>query len=135
MSNKQQHAADKGDNKGENNMLSFAQKRHLRSGIGGLFLSASLFSFAALTISSANASGSFGGGGSSGAHSSYNLGKSLFHKKLICNQCPADGIQMNKKGAKDLIMNLEEQEDFASDLNAKNRKAVIAYLSRRFKVN
>jgi len=116
-------------------MPSFAQKKHLSPGIVSVFLSASLFSFAALTISSANASGSFGGGASSGAHSNYNLGKSLFHKKLICNQCPADGIQMNKKGAKDLIMNLEEQEDFASDLNAKNRKAVIAYLSRRFKVN
>mgnify|MGYP000152543274 CR=1 FL=1 len=116
-------------------MLSIAQKRFLTRGLGSLFLSASLCSFAALTITSANASGSFGGGASTGAHSSYNLGKSLFHKKLICNQCPANGIKMNKKGAEKLIMDLEVNQEFASDLNEKKRKAVIAYLSRRFKVN
>lgn len=130
MSNKRQQAAETG----EKIMFSFAQKKRFNRGIGGLILSATLLSSAVLTTT-ASASGSFGGGAGIGAHSSYNLGKSIFHKKLSCNACPANGIQMNRKGAKKLINDLEMDHGFASSLNTKSRKAVIAYLTRRFKVN
>jgi len=116
-------------------MLSFTRKQVLSKGVARTILSAALIASSIAVTTSVHASGSFGGGGNIGSHNSYNLGKSLFHKKLICNACPANGTEMNKTGAKKLIKNLQMDDSFASNLNAKKREAVIAYLTRRFKVN
>jgi len=112
----------------------FTANKRFAPGIGKLLLSSVLLSSVFMSTNTL-ASGSFGGGSGIGAHNSYNLGKSVFHKKLICQTCPATGTEMSKSGALKIIKKLETDQDFAHNLNDKKRMAVVEYLSRRFQLN
>ena len=116
-------------------MFSVTHKKNLKRSIYKRLASTVLLSSCTLLGANAIASGSFGGGSSFSGHDSYNLGKSVFHKKLACADCPANGIKMNQLSATELINSLKMDPEFASDLSDKNRKAAIKYLSRRFKIN
>ena len=88
----------------------------------------------ALTLSTtAVASGSFGGGSSAGFQSSYNLGKSVFYKKLGCDTCELKGASLDKSEAKNVIQKLSNDAKYVSEIKGKERKAVISYMSRRYK--
>lgn len=93
-------------------------------------------STAALLLStSVMASGSFGGGGGVGLQNTYNLGKAVFHKKMVCDDCPVKSSRLDSKGAKELINRLMADESFAQQVTGKNRQAVIVYLKRRYKAS
>ncbi len=78
------------------------------------------------------ASGSFGGGSGFGPQNAYNLGKAVFYKKLACDGCPVENTQLDSESAGELIDKLNSNQDFASEVTGKKRKAVILYLQRRF---
>ena len=89
---------------------------------------------AAMVLSSTvMASGSFGGSAGIGLHNSYNLGKSLFYRKLACEDCPASAKKMDMIGAQELINKLNNDGMFAKELMGVKRQAVIIYLKRRYK--
>lgn len=91
---------------------------------------------AALLLStSVMASGSFGGGGGVGLQNTYNLGKAVFHKKMVCDDCAVKSSKLDSMGAKELINKLMADKQFAQNVKGKNRKAVIVYLKRRYKAS
>ena len=84
-------------------MFKMAQKKRLgltlTSCTAALVLSTSVLSTPAV------ASGSFGGGGV-GFQNTYNLGKSVFYKKLACDHCPVQNIQMDSNELRKFIHDL-----------------------------
>ena len=91
-------------------------------------------SAAALLLStSVMASGSFGGGGGVGLQNTYNLGKAIFHKRMVCDDCAIKSSKLDSMGAKEIINKLMADEQFAQQVTGKNRQAVIVYLKRRYK--
>lgn len=107
-------------------MFNFSSKGRFSLNLAGV-------SAALLLSSSVMASGSFGGPAGIGLHNSYNLGKSLYYRKLACEDCPLANQKMDVMGAKKLIDKLNEDENFAKGLKGIKRNAVIVYLQRRYK--
>ncbi|GAA3929857.1 hypothetical protein [Litoribacillus peritrichatus] len=98
----------------------------------GFSLASALVLSASVISTSATASGSFGGGGV-GFQNTYNLGKSVFYKKLACDDCPVENVQMNADEAKSLINKLKTDNEFAKEVTGKQRQSVIFYIERRYK--
>lgn len=72
----------------------------------------------------ANASGTVTPGSSQAA--SYQLGKSVFHRKLVCSGCTFEGRGKSAEDARKLIVEL----DSTSALNERERAAVVLYLTK-----
>lgn len=108
-------------------------KSSLTSGKLGLIAATTLV--AATTFSSiASASGSFGPSYGANAQNPYNLGKSIYHKKLTCSSCVLSELPAGKDGAMMALDKLKTDKQVMSKLNAKQRKAVRHYLSKRYKL-
>jgi len=100
----------------------------------GLMSAALALSTAAITTSTTTmASGSFSSGAGVGFQNNYNLGKSVFYKKLVCDDCEIKGSHLQRDEAKNLILKLSNDEMFVSEITGKDRQAVIYYITRRFK--
>ncbi|MCG8611840.1 MAG: hypothetical protein MI864_15030 [Pseudomonadales bacterium] len=85
-----------------------------------------------LLSSGLQASGSFSGGSASGLQNTYTLGKSVFHRKLVCSSCPLAGQELNRDSANKLIHQVEDSASVQQVLSGKERKAVIHYIQKRF---
>lgn len=72
--------------------------------------------------------------GGIGLHNSYNLGKSIYLRKLACAGCPTDNKNLDSSTAKVLIDKLNNNEKFAGDLKGIKRQSVIVYLTHRYKM-
>lgn len=73
--------------------------------------------------------------GGIGLHNSYNLGKSIYLRKLACAGCPTDNKNLDSTTAKVLIDKLNGNEKFAGDLRGIKRQSVIVYLTHRYKMS
>ena len=62
----------------------------------------------------------------------YNMTKTLFYKKVVCNSCPFPGRGKNAEDAEALIQELNGS-DTVGKLTEKENQAAISYLQRRFK--
>lgn len=93
----------------------------------------------------AHASGSYGGGYSSSPSSSsynnsakaqerYNLGKRIYRTKLTCDTCPMADVAQDRAGAKHVVKQLKKDKDLKEALSKRERKAVAAYLKKRYKL-
>lgn len=116
-------------------MFNFTQTQAFTQTIRCLLKTVIVLSSFALFSTTTLASGSFGGNSNFNGHNSYNLGKSVFHKKIICPTCPESSLKMTKSSAVELINKLTEKTGFADNLSDKNRLATIEYLTKRFKIN
>ena len=73
--------------------------------------------------------------GGIGLHNSYNLGKSIYLRKLACAGCPMDNKNLDSSTAKVLVDKLNSNENFAGDLKGIKRQSVIVYLTHRYKMS
>lgn len=76
------------------------------------------------------ASGTYSPGGTGG--DSYNMGKLIFYKKVVCRSCPFPGRGKTAEDAKALIDELSSDE-LAGKLSENEREAAISFLLRRYK--
>ncbi len=92
--------------------------------------------FASTLISAPSfASGSEGfGGASTGAAKSYNLGKRVLVKKVLCKTCVLAGQKIKKEDAKLLLQGKGNAEKIQAVLNAEEQSALAVYLKRRYKL-
>lgn len=88
---------------------------------------------ASVLTATASASGSFGPAGN-GPKVKYNQGKVIFHKKVSCSSCPSPSKSLDKKSASDLINSLNSNSAENIYLKSSEKKAVIYYLKKRYKV-
>lgn len=87
----------------------------------------------AATLSmSAMASGSFSSGSGVGFQNTYNVGKSVFYKKVVCDDCPVEGSGFDSNKAMELINKLNDEEMFLQEVGGEERQALIYYLTRRY---
>lgn len=93
--------------------------------------------FALFIVSAgALASGSYSsGGGGPQANQVYNLGKSVFYKKLLCSECPLSDQEIDADQAAALISRLVDDSDLTGNLDEAEREAVVIYLQRRYRIN
>lgn len=82
---------------------------------------------------SVSASGSFAPG-SVGPQGKYNVGKVVFHKKISCSSCPLSSKRLDKTSASDLIKSLQSDSTENVYLKSSEKKAVIYYLKKRYRV-
>ncbi len=80
-----------------------------------------------------HASGSYSTGGG-GANQVYHLGKKAFYQKLICTTCPLADLELNADQANNVVNRLNGDEEFTDALTGKDRKAIVAYLKRRYRL-
>lgn len=78
------------------------------------------------------ASGSYGTGGGDQANQAYNLGKSVFYKKLICKTCPLAQSEPEAGKAAEIVKQLSERPDSVGNISADERAAAIQFLKRRY---
>ncbi len=71
-------------------------------------------------------------GASPSANQAYNLGKSVLHKKLLCEGCPLGGAEPDAGTAPALMDRLQQPDALGNVISAQEREAVVAYLKRRF---
>ncbi|MGH7261134.1 MAG: hypothetical protein ACREI9_10690 [Nitrospiraceae bacterium] len=71
-------------------------------------------------------------GASPSANQAYNLGKSVLHKKLLCEGCPLGGAEPDAGTAPALVDRLQQPDALGNVISAQEREAVVAYLKRRF---
>lgn len=95
-----------------------------------MFVSAATLSLSAMSVM---ASGSFSSGGGVGFHNTYNLGKAVFYKKLACDDCPVQGSHLQRDDAKALVNKLNSDDMFLPEVSGQERRAVIFYITRRYK--
>ncbi|GAA6154303.1 hypothetical protein NBRC116587_37260 [Pseudoteredinibacter isoporae] len=105
---------------------------HSRNRIKPLFVASAALLGSVLAVS-ANASGSFGPAGF-GPKDQYNLGKVVYHKKVSCSSCPSPSKGLNKSSASELIDSLKSSSRQNAYLKSKEKKAVIYYLKKRYKI-
>ena len=87
---------------------------------------------AALTwaAGSSFASGSDAGSGAeTGDAQAYNIGKGVYAQKLACKSCPLAGKTLDSAMARDLVAGKG-----TTGLSAEEQRALVVYLSRRFKL-
>ena len=87
---------------------------------------------AALTwaAGSSFASGSDAGGGAeTGDAQAYNIGNGVYAQKLACKSCPLAGKTLDSAMARDLVAGKG-----TTGLSAEEQRALVVYLSRRFKL-
>jgi len=88
---------------------------------------------ASAMATSVSASGSFAPG-SVGPQGKYNVGKVVFHKKISCSACPLPSKRLDKASASDLIKSLQSDSTENVYLKSSEKKAVIYYLKKRYRV-
>ncbi len=71
-------------------------------------------------------------GATAGANQAYNLGKSVLHKKLLCEGCPLSGAEPDAGTAAALVDRLQQPDALGNEISAQEREAVVVYLKRRF---
>ncbi len=98
-----------------------------------------LLTLLCLAIFSTTTLASGGGGYGNNSHrakmeakNKYNRGKVTFFNKLACESCPVNKASLNKTTAEQIAKDLKNREKLSSDLTAKERDAVIYYLSERY---
>lgn len=97
-------------------------------------LLATLLAGASIAAPIAVASGSFGPAAGSGPQGQYNLGKVVYRKKVACKSCPSPAKHLAKAQAQDLVRDLLEASGKNSYLKSKEKKAVVYYLKKRYKI-
>lgn len=104
--------------------------KHQSGGIRSLFLLACLGFPLPLF-----ASGSYSSGGVQ-TDQSYNFGKAIFYKQVICDACPlAQSEPDNADMATKIVLQLNEKPESLQKLTDKEREAAIYYLKRRYELN
>ena len=95
------------------------------------------FAGASLTVVSASsfASGSFSKSSSGSLQNSYNHGKSIFYKKIICKKCPLPKASVTMGVAKEVVAAMDSDKMLMNKLSDKERGAVTHYLKKRYKLN
>ncbi len=106
----------------------------LKKSLSTALITASIAMASLSVSSSALASGSFKGASGSNHQNSYNVGKAVFYRKLACKTCELSKSDVSKKTAPDIIMRLKNDSSFASKLGMDEKKALIHYLTKRFKL-
>lgn len=78
---------------------------------------------------------SFGSGSEGGDFdSAYEIGKTVFKKKLHCDDCPLAGEKLDKKTARELHKQISGGEDIGADLTKRDRKVVSHFLKKRYRL-
>ena len=95
-----------------------------RSNAPRLACAAAIVTYCAVFAATVNASGSVSPGGAQAT--GYQLGKSVFHRKLTCAGCVFEGRGKSADDARKLIGEL----DGASTLTQREREAVVIYLTK-----
>ncbi|VAW88724.1 hypothetical protein MNBD_GAMMA16-115 [hydrothermal vent metagenome] len=94
-----------------------------------------LFTFAVLSLivsSSAFASGSHDMSKENHADSTYNQGKTVVHKQLICQSCPLETANLDKDAAMTIIEKLVTGNTSVESISESDKQSVIVYLEKRF---
>jgi len=81
------------------------------------------------------ASGSHSMGDGNMAKSSYNKGKTLLHKQLMCKSCPLNEMSLDKTVAANLIAKLTDGSPEVGSLSPAEKQSVVTYLQERFELN
>jgi len=81
------------------------------------------------------ASGSFSKSSSGNLQNSYNHGKAIFHKKIICMKCPLPKESVTKNVAVEVIAAIDSDKILMEKFTDKERSAVAHYLKKRYKLN
>ena len=97
-------------------------------------LLAALMSLCFVSVIS-HAAGSFNPSGGNSDHRIYGLGKKVFHKKVICDNCPMPGKSLTKTSAKELIESISSRAEGFQNFKPIERKAAIFYLKKRYKLS
>jgi len=97
-------------------------------------LLATLLTGASIVAPVALASGSFGPVAGSGPQGKYNLGKVIYRKKVACKKCPSPAKHLAKAQAQELVQDLLSASGKSSYLKSKEKKAVVYYLKKRYKI-
>ena len=78
---------------------------------------------------------SFGSGSDGGDFdSAYEMGKTVFKKKLHCDDCPLAGEKLDKKTAGQLRKQILGGEEVGADLTKRDRKLVSHFLKKRYRL-
>ena len=82
---------------------------------------------------SGSGSGASGGGGNTSAPTAnYDIGKSVFFRKLHCDSCPLSGLTLDQQSVASILPSLNAAGDLGSALSYRERYAVRYFLKRRF---
>jgi len=80
------------------------------------------------------ASGSFSSAGSSGVSDTYNQGKIVVHKKIICATCPLKSNDLDKNTANNIATAIAQNNANIAELSPTEKKSALVYLSKRFDI-
>ncbi len=90
--------------------------------------------FQSLMVTSALASGSFGGGTNTHSPDDYSKGKVIVRNKVICSSCPFPSSHVDKEFARDIIAKIKAEDSAVSSLSGSEQKSVSVYFRTRFKL-
>ncbi len=83
--------------------------------------------------SGGSGSGASGGGGNASAPTAnYDIGKSVFFRKLHCDSCPLSGLTLDQQSVASILPSLTAGGDLGGALSYRERYAVRYFLKRRF---
>lgn len=114
-------------------ILSKEHKLKLNTLTKKLVIAAVMAGSATLSISSYG-SGSFSRP-SNGLQDSYNQGKAVFYRKVVCSSCPLHGEKINRSSADEIAQKISSDAQYVSGLSKRERMAVVKYLGKRYKLN
>ena len=82
---------------------------------------------------SGSSGGSSGGGGSDYfASPNYDIGKSVFFRKLHCDSCPLSALSLDQQSVAAIMPSLKARGELGKSLSYRERYAVRYFLKRRF---
>ncbi|GAB2189058.1 hypothetical protein [Sessilibacter sp. MAH2] len=81
------------------------------------------------------ASGSFSSAPTPTVDSPYDKGKRNFNRKVACKKCPLPGKKLDQEQAKAVIEALYTNEELLAKLDEQQRKDVVFYLAKRYKLD
>jgi hypothetical protein len=65
----------------------------------------------------------------------YETGKYVFHRKLVCDQCPYRDYDFTAPDAADILPELQSDGDIGRTLGVVDRKALAYFLIKRFGIH
>lgn len=81
---------------------------------------------------SSGGSGGSGGGGGGDGFRSYDIGKKVFHEKIVCASCPYADVVLDKTSAKAIFPELKRRGEIGKELTYRERRSARYYLKKRF---
>lgn len=105
-------------------------RKLLLHGLSIVLVSITIFSVS----SSSFASGSFSQSGGGSLQKPYNHGKMVFHKQVVCDNCPLPNKKVSPKIATEIVSAMDSNKMLMDKLSKDERQAVIYYLNKRYKL-